>query len=170
MLCQDCSKNEAGVHLTQIVNNKKVVLNLCRECAERRGMTGNPLMQVPFPLAEILSSMMGETAEKKKGRGTASETKCPGCGFTFAEFSKVGRFGCGQCYQTFRGQVSDLLRRIHGSTRHIGREPDEKREVDAVVVEEKRLEDELKKAIASEDFEKAARLRDRLKNLMRQHT
>lgn len=165
MLCQECGKNEAGVHLTQIVNNKKVVLNLCRECAEKRGMTGNPLMQVPFPLAEILSSMMGETSEKKKGKG--AEAKCPGCGFTFSEFSKVGRFGCGQCYEAFRPQVADLLRRIHGSTRHIGRLPSETKEVDSVVVEEKRLEVELKKAIAAEDFERAARLRDRIKTLLK---
>ena len=165
MLCQECGKTEAGVHLTQIVNNKKVVLNLCRECAERRGMTGNPLMQVPFPLAEILSSMMGEGIEKKKGRG--AEAKCPGCGFTFSEFSKVGRFGCGQCYEAFRSQVADLLRRIHGSTRHIGRQLSQKMEIDSIVIEEKRLEDELKKAIASEDFERAARIRDRIKTLMR---
>ncbi|HEU4436356.1 MAG: UvrB/UvrC motif-containing protein [Candidatus Zixiibacteriota bacterium] len=166
MLCQECGKNEAGVHLTQIVNNKKTVLNLCRDCAEKRGMTANPLVQVPFPLAEILSSMMGETPEKKKGR--SGEARCPGCGFTFAEFSKVGRFGCGQCYRTFQPQVSDLLRRIHGSTRHIGRKPTQVPHKETVLIEEKRLEDELKKAIAAEDFEKAARLRDRIKTLMRQ--
>ena len=166
MLCQECGKNEAGVHLTQIVNNKKTVLNLCRECAEKRGMTANPLVQVPFPLAEILSSMMGEAPEKKKGRG--GEARCPGCGFTFAEFSKVGRFGCGQCYRVFQPQVSDLLRRIHGSARHIGRKPSQVPDIDTVMIEEKRLEDELKKAIAAEDFEKAARLRDRIKTLMRQ--
>ena len=152
--------------MTQIVNNKKVVLNLCRACAEKRGITGNPLMQVPFPLAEILSSMMGETSEKRKVK--TIESKCPGCGMTFPEFSKVGRFGCGQCYEAFRPQVSDLLRRIHGSTHHMGKQPTDKKEVDSVVLEEKRLEDELKKAIAAEDFERAARLRDRIKTLLRQ--
>jgi len=166
MLCQECNKNDASVHLTQIVNNKKVVLNLCRACAEKRGITGNPLLQVPFPLAEILSSMMGETSEKRKTKST--EAKCPGCGMAFAEFSKVGRFGCGQCYEAFRPQVSDLLRRIHGSTHHMGKQPTDKKEVDSVVLEEKRLEDELKKAIAAEDFERAARLRDRIKTLLRQ--
>ena len=71
--------------MTQIVNNKKTVLNLCRDCAEKRGMTANPLVQVPFPLAEILSSMMGEAPEKKKGRG--GEARCPGCGFEFKWFA-----------------------------------------------------------------------------------
>ncbi len=152
--------------MTQIVNNKKTVLNLCRDCAEKRGMTANPLVQVPFPLAEILSSMMGEAPERKKGRG--GEARCPGCGFTFAEFSKMGRFGCGQCYRAFQPQVSDLLRRIHGSARHIGRKPSPVPEKDTVLIEEKRLEDELKRAIAAEDFEKAARLRDRIKMILRQ--
>jgi protein-arginine kinase activator protein McsA len=56
MLCQDCNKNEATIHLTQIVNNEKVVLNLCKACAEKRGFH-SPFEQMPFPLAEIVSGM-----------------------------------------------------------------------------------------------------------------
>ena len=56
MLCQDCKKREAQVHLTQIINNEKIALSLCKECAAARGFH-SPLDNIPFPLAEILSGL-----------------------------------------------------------------------------------------------------------------
>ena len=96
MLCQDCNSKEATIHLTQIVNNEKVVLNLCKDCAEKRGFH-SPFEQMPFPLAEIVSGMVGSSKPLKKGKKSEKEKpeiKCPDCGLTFSEFGQVGRLGC----------------------------------------------------------------------------
>ncbi len=162
MLCQDCGKREATVHLTQVVNNQKTVLNLCRECAEKRGFR-NPLEGVPFPLAEFLASMLSQTQAKKPTK--ESEKPCPVCGMSFSDFTKVGRLGCGNCYQTFRNQLTDLLRKVHGSTQHRGKFPHTSKDVMKPLWEKTKLLEELKKAVQEENFEKAAQLRDRIKAL-----
>jgi len=120
MLCQDCGKREATVHLTQVINDEKVELHLCRECAEKRRFH-TPFEGVPFPLAEFLASMLDQSLIKKPSK--VSDKKCSTCGMYFSDFSKTGRLGCGNCYATFRSQLNDLLRKIHGSTKHQGKVP-----------------------------------------------
>jgi len=168
MLCQDCKKREAQVHLTQIINNEKMTLALCKDCAAARGFH-SPLDNMPFPLSEILSGLAGDLPVFKKS-GTQQELTCPGCGLTFEQFTRQGRFGCGECYQTFRGSLEVIMRKIHGASMHRGRRPDatvasgESNEA-VSVKEEERLEKQLRKAIESEDFERAAEIRDKLKTL-----
>ncbi len=160
MVCQDCKKQQATVHLTQIVDNEKVVLSLCKDCAAKRGFH-SPLDNVPFPLAEILSGLIQPQLPARSEE--MPEIKCPGCGLTFVEFAQQGRFGCGQCYKAFRAQLEPIMRRIHGSSLHKGKLPVGEAAQTLPIKEEERLETELKKAIESEDFERAADLRDKLK-------
>ncbi len=165
MTCQDCKKFEAHVHFTQIVNNEKLSLSLCKECAAARGFH-SPLDNVPFPLAEILSNLTATLPEKSWGKDL-EKLKCEGCGLTFGDFTSKGRFGCGQCYRTFRTRLEGIMRKIHGASLHRGSIPKyegEKMEnLPMAVREEERLETELKKAIESEDFERAAEIRDKLR-------
>lgn len=162
MKCENCRKNEASVHLTQIHEGEKVQLNLCKECARKKGFS-NPLDDVPFPLAEFLAGMVKETAGESGTR--VGDLTCSSCGMQFAEFSRVGRFGCGRCYKSFEKPLEDLLRRIHGSTIHRGRTPRSRAGAMAPLAEEIRLKEELRRAIQEEKFEDAAAIRDRIRTL-----
>jgi protein arginine kinase activator len=91
--------------------------------------------------------------------------KCQRCGLTYSEFRDGGRLGCSNCYQAFKDQIKPLLRRIHGSNVHIGKSPhmsqgifEKRREIES-------LKMELGRAIETEDFEKAAEIRDRIRDL-----
>lgn len=169
MLCQDCNKREAQVHFTQIVNNEKTTLSLCKECAAARGFH-SPLENAPFPLAEILSGLAANTTSFESSE-TAEQLVCSNCGLSFDEFARLGRFGCGKCYQAFRVRLEPIMRKIHGASLHRGQSPVKKvatsHETDQTipVKEEERLETELTKAIESEDFERAAEIRDKLKTI-----
>lgn len=170
MLCQDCRKREAQVHLTQIINQEKTSLSLCKECASKRGFH-SPLENVPFPLAEILAGITSGLPVVSTKKGIDSLT-CTGCGMTFEEFTRLGRFGCGDCYRTFRNRIEPIMRKIHGNSLHRGSGPDRPAAVGIPtgtslipVQEEERLETELRKAIEGEDFERAAELRDKLKTV-----
>lgn len=168
MLCQDCKKREAQVHLTQIINNEKTTLNLCKQCAAARGFH-SPLESGPFPLAEILSGL-ASTTQGALPADTGEQITCPCCGLTFAMFTRQGRFGCGQCYKAFRPRLEPIMRKIHGASLHRGQRPIIPAAIaladDAIPVkEEERLEAELAKAIEGEDFERAAELRDKLKTI-----
>jgi len=171
MLCQDCKKREAQVHLTQIINNEKIALSLCKDCASARGFH-SPLENIPFPLAEILSGLAHDVPSGSKGEPMPQLT-CPNCHMTFEEFTRQGRFGCGECYRAFRPRLEGIMRKIHGASLHRGRSPlaavaDLSGNVVIPVKEEERLETELRKAIEAEDFERAAEIRDKLKSI-KQH-
>src|SRR3989338_1259671 len=90
------------------------------------------------------------------------DLQCRNCGMTYEDFRKFGRLGCSECYEAFKGQLSTLLKKVHGSNQHLGKTP-----VRIPQVEKKRIEclqelkNQLMEAIQMEDFEKAADLRDR---------
>ncbi len=169
MLCQDCKKREAQVHLTQIINNEKIALSLCKECASARGFH-SPLENIPFPLAEILSGLAHAAGPSGKPEPMPSIV-CPNCHLTFEEFTRQGRFGCGECYRAFRPKLESIMRKIHGASLHRGRAPETTTTIADItdrpipVKEEERLEAELRKAIEAEDFERAAEIRDKLKSI-----
>ena len=166
MLCQDCKKREASVHLTQIVNNEKIAMSLCKECAAKRGFH-SPLENMAFPLSDILQGIIKQQFPQKTE--DIPEIKCKRCGLSFGEFVRQGRFGCGECYNAFRSRLEPIMRKIHGSSMHKGKLPVSSKDEPLPIKEEERLETELRKAIETEDFERAADLRDKLKVIRESH-
>jgi len=165
MLCEDCHKNEATVQVTKIVNNEKIVLSLCNDCAAKRGFH-SPLEGKSFPLADMLSNLGKKPLSSGKDAAFAGvNLECPRCKLTFEKFIKLGRFGCGECYKAFRPRLESMMRKIHGSSLHKGKLPETAPNQPLPVKEEARLESELRRAIKAEDFERAADLRDKLKTL-----
>ncbi|MGB5107409.1 MAG: UvrB/UvrC motif-containing protein [Candidatus Zixiibacteriota bacterium] len=162
MLCEDCRKQDATVHMKQVINGQKVVLNLCSNCAKRRGFS-NPLKNIPFPLADFLTSMVSGSIAEPDSEMTG--LTCSSCGLTYDKFAKTGRLGCGECFNTFRQPLADLLRKIHGSNLHRGKRQSSNAEGMDTLKEEARLKDELKTAITNEDFERAAQIRDLIKDI-----
>src|SRR4029077_10612076 len=114
-------------------------------------------------IADIIAGMadtMTNTEEERVGR-----VKCPRCGLLYSSFKETGRLGCSECYQAFQFQLRPLLRRIHGDTRHKGRVPARDGEGVSLSRQMQRLYDELQRAVDGEEFERAAELRDEIKQL-----
>jgi len=160
MVCQICGKNEATVEFTEIVNEEVKQLHLCDACAKEKGIE----MEQNFSIADLLAGMSDLGI---KSHEDDVQIKCKKCGMTFEDFQKVGRLGCGECYIEFRKNLLPLLKRIHGSTRHIGKSPKEVDETDGKmkVSEMQELRQKLQRAIDMEEFEEAAALRDRIRTL-----
>ena len=161
MVCDNCGATDAVVHLTQIVNDEMSTHHLCEKCAAEKGLEAAPESNMPLidVIAQMTEDAPGEDAQ-------ASDRECSFCGRTFADFRKTGRLGCPHCYETFSDQLPRLLRRIHGEVKHVGKvylPPDP-----TASEMEKRLEGlrrKLNRAVQSEDFERAAELRDQIQAL-----
>ena len=117
MLCDICGKNPATVHLTEIIDDQMNELHLCEECARQKSAQ----MEQQFGLSDLLAGMV-EFGKPTKEAETVS-VKCANCGLTYADFKKIGRLGCGECYSAFKKYLGPLLKRIHGSSRHVGKSP-----------------------------------------------
>ena len=161
MVCDNCGSTDAVVHLTQIVNNQMSTHRLCEKCAAEKGLESTP-EPVNFPLTDFLAQMGKDTISDTE----PGDTKCSFCGLTFAEFRETGRLGCPHCYETYQSHLQKLLRRVHGSTQHVGKvylPPDP-----SASELERRLDGlrrKLHRAVESEDFERAAELRDEIRSL-----
>jgi protein arginine kinase activator len=172
MPCDSCGADDAVVHLTEVVNNQARTVHLCAVCAEKRGLESSGT-----PAQALLAGMLADLGSKPGGLAAAmgsaggmgalgSVAPCTFCGLTLAAFRKSGRLGCAQCWTSFEPQLRTLLQRVQGATQHVGKvylSPDP-----SASERQKQLEvmrSKLQRAIDSEDFERAAELRDRIRAL-----
>jgi protein arginine kinase activator len=161
MSCDQCHEREAVIHLTQIVNEQVTTLHLCERCAAEKGVE-SPGGVAKTPLGSFLAAM-GKGLPEPEPVAQAGES-CPRCGASLQDFRESGRLGCPECYRAFEVPLRDLLRRLHGSTHHVGERYAER---DGAAGEERQttaeLREQLRLAVETENFELAAELRDRLR-------
>ena len=169
MNCDQCHEREAVVHLTQIVNEQVTTQHLCERCAAEKGVE-SPGSVEQNPFAKLVAASMGKQTPELTLTGSGGRGTCPRCGATLQDFRESGRLGCAHCWRAFEAPLRDLLRRLHGSTvhmgeryaEHVGVEPHSNGDAGVAQTE---LREQLRLAIETENFELAAELRDRLRVL-----
>jgi protein arginine kinase activator len=161
VLCQNCKKKPAKVHYTEIVNNSMVAMNLCIECAEQKGI--DVRKDADFGLGDLVAGLIDSTTESEAER--ISRVRCSTCGYEYSDFKKIGRLGCPDCYTAFEAQLVAVLRHVHGSTQHAGKKAVRTSERAAIRERVAALREDLALAIRSEEYERAAALRDEIREL-----
>lgn len=192
MKCQHCGKNEANVHLRQNINGQVTEHALCSQCAEQMGVGG---MFADFGsfggfgglgmmngfdhfagLGSLLGSMLGGTQQRTLPR----TTRCKVCGSSFDDIAARGKLGCADCYELFADRLAPSIERMHNRAKHVGKlpgrpaaenkpaapvqvQPEKKPEPPVETAEDLRAQ--LRAAVAAEEYEKAAILRDRIKEM-----
>lgn len=162
MLCQNCGKYEATTHVKRIINGESAEAHLCSDCAHALGYN-DVFGGFSNTFSELLGSFFGEPS----GALNSRTVRCEKCGNTFTDIVNNGKIGCADCYTTFYEKLLPSLQRIHGKTRHEGKVP-LIRSANSIKIEENKLEileAELKSAIESQEFEKAAELRDEINRM-----
>ncbi len=166
--CQICGKR-ASIYLTQIINGQTSDLALCETCAREKGLFDPQSLTFAekfFPEAfkdkidklvrELISPQEAEQATLQKAVSSGDLlTECPVCHFKLENFRSSGRLGCADCYSVFADEID---------TAPESAAPPENNE-DSAPIRRSKLEQQLQAAIAREDYETAARLRDELKQL-----
>ena len=166
MLCQHCQKNEATTHIKTNINGEYSEYRLCADCARELGYAGM-FPDFTADIGGMLGSFLSAALPARSGA-----SRCPECGSTMNDIKKLGKVGCANCYDLFFNELMPTIRSIHSNTRHTGKHPvieytenhdekDAKPKTKQNTVEQLRAE--LKKAIEEEDFERAAQLRDEIK-------
>lgn len=158
MMCMICKQREARVHLTQIDQGKIKKVDLCEQCAKEKGVDD----PTGYALADLL---LGLGAPEEEARSTSTVTACKTCGLTATDFKKTGRLGCPDCYTAFKHILSDLLESMHRGKRHIGKRPGTGHPPVVAGDQIALLQQQLAEAVAVENYEEAARIRDQIKAL-----
>ena len=154
-LCDICKTGQATLHFKEAVNGDVHETYICEECAAKKGY--NCSTQETLSIMESLFGDKCEANSKRRG----DDVVCPVCHMHVSEFKLTSRFGCAQCYTAFAGEVKPMLEAMHKGTRHAGKTP----AAAAKHVESDALKRALDKAVADQNYEEAARLRDRINAL-----
>ena len=166
MQCQCCKDHTATIHLTEISNGQRLETHLCESCAQKQGLA----VKNQIPLNELLGTLLAVQPDLKKQlgetEGSAVDTPCPSCGMTLRRFQKEVVLGCPYDYEFFEKSLDPIIEKSQGgNTTHCGKVPsklpgDSKKQIDII-----NLKNELKNAVKNEDYEAAAKLRDRIEKL-----
>ena len=161
MLCDKCKKKQATIVKLQIINDNITEYNLCEECAS----TGNMPFETIFK--HIMNSLIGlsDNFEEHEEEKIFKDIKCPGCGLTYEGFKSLLKLGCSDCYNTFRNQLTAFFKNMQGNVAHTGKLPVKSGAQLIKLREADHLKKHLKKLIDSEEFEEAAKIRDKIKAL-----
>ena len=161
MQCDFC-EDKATVFLTQLVEGEMKKMCLCEKCAQEKGVTD----PTGFSLADtLLGGGSVEEAGQIVNMPAEGGPVCPVCGFGFNKFQQVGRLGCSECYQTFGDEIQRRLKSMHKGTVHVGRVPAGLLEAHERQQRLDQLRDRLEQAIAAENYEEAAGLRDEIQEI-----
>ncbi len=197
MKCQRC-ENEATVHELRVENNVRREKHLCDQCARAEGITQQTPAPITALLSQFVTQQGAAAGAGAPATGQVAPTAkviCPGCGTNYAQFRQSGILGCEKCYETFESQLTPLIARAHeGGTHHAGKvpqslgqaraagaavaaptatpiaapapaKPDARLIADRIAMLKKRLAE----AVAAEQYEQAAKIRDELHQFQGHH-
>jgi protein arginine kinase activator len=155
MKCQRCVK-QATLHITDVLGEDRVEeVHLCEECAKK----------YLYEPQQKKQQKAGALAAADADEDAPAGEKCPNCGMTFLEFRNHGRFGCAHDYDAFKRDILQLLESVHGDTRHAGKTPRRAPRAQTAQAELTQLRQRLQSLVNDENYEEAARVRDRIKQL-----
>ncbi len=154
--CQECGEKRATVHVTELKEGQKLQRHLCETCYAQQ--EGPKFLSPGAVFAQILAAVSPELKE-------LSTKECPECGLSYLEFRQQGVLGCEQDYEAFAEPLEQLLEQVHGESRHCGKVPPQAGRRAVVASKLRSLKHKLERAVEREDYESAARLRDRIKAL-----
>lgn len=157
MRCEKCQKKTASVHVKKVINGKESEVHWCLECASGK---------IPFALNVGFPNVLASILDFQRSFDTKEEeARCSLCGFTLQDIQGRNQLGCSLCYETFYPHLQNLLRKIHGTTRHRGKIPKKGHALLRINREIEETKSRLKEAVQEEQYELAARLRDRVREL-----
>jgi protein arginine kinase activator len=154
--CDICGRNDAVMKVRQLAKDGTASeIEVCAACAQARGLV--EAREIRSDATAVLADLRERVEESDEA------AQCPACGLSFADFKRKGQLGCADCYAAFRERLLPIVRRLHGAVQHVGKTPSAGRKLAQQKLNLLQLKDALSVAVTTEDYEKAAALRDQLK-------
>lgn len=177
MLCQVCHKKTAAVFISSIINGQETRLYLCNDCAKDYPLF-NLNLDESFSIKDLMDKLKLEEQFKLEGTSKKENKQlslekdnmykniiCPECCSTYDEYRETGKLGCSCCYEAFEKQLRPILKNIYGYSDYVGKIPKSDNTHIYVRNEIRILKEDLNSAVEKEEYEKAADIRDKIKEL-----
>ena len=163
MKCQHCEK-PATFHITELTGAEPQEVHLCEDHAQEF-LAPSQAGESSGPVVASGSKKPQKVAQTAEELARLDQRTCPKCGITFHEFRQQGRLGCPHDYDFFQRELEPLLINIHGEKQHVGKRPRTSGMDAQLQAELTRLRREMREAVHREDYERASKLRDQIRQL-----
>lgn len=167
IFCDECKKNIATVFLTKISGEEVSKVQLCEACSKKMEETSEAVNLFAF-LPQILTGFSGQPEEAVDDVLTGALVKCDSCGTSFNDFQKMGFLGCADCYKAMGENLGQVIMDFQGSIEHKGKMPSRVSEDAKLRRKLVELERSLEQQIVEEDYEQAAGVRDKIREIRSQ--
>jgi len=163
ILCSLCGKHNATIYFKGIADGQAIKLRVCEPCARKKGLVF-PFAKTIFSLGDMIAGLAAATHQHPKLMGAS----CQKCGLTYAELRQTSQLGCSQCYATFASVLGPLFKNLQGSDQHVGKNSRATVRAVSPLQELERSKVELREAVRREEYELAATLRDKIREIEHQ--
>ena len=165
MKCSVCKKDNAVIHIREYTDIGVRKINLCLECALKRGLNA-AVDNIDLLLADIIKKVLNIPSNSskigKKSIKSSTSIVCPSCGLTLHNFSKELKVGCPVCYTVFEKIIDLVIYNNNNSLSYLGELPEDIKKVNIQRSRLRNLKLELKKSLDLEEYKKAAVIRDKI--------
>jgi protein arginine kinase activator len=161
VLCNICGERDGVIKIQRVWGKQTEELMLCEGCALELGIEPQSTMPTPS-VQELVSGAFNADPEAEE------DARCDGCGRLYRDIRQTGEVGCAQCYAVFEGEIRSILERRPSPAQHAGKYPERLLMYKRFFVDRERVRRRLEAAVAAEDYEAAARLRDELSSMDRE--
>ena len=165
MMCQLCGKRPANVCINIDINGNKSQRFICDKCADERKIKENPSGAAILALVNDIRAANLSRQQSEGEKSEQIERTCKSCGMTYKEFAKTYMLGCEDCYESFEDIIKPLVESITKPSAVSAQS--EKPQNDDVPDRNQilKLKLLLKQCIEREDYENAAKFRDKIAEL-----
>ena len=157
--CDRCGK-DAVYHSTLIVNGVSQTTNLCRECAIKEGVFNSQ----PTNIFDDIFAKFAEMLPFDK----VADIVCPVCKTSLREFKTTGLLGCPNCYEVFREEISNIIKRIAPFELHKQEAVKPTQTVKKRLTKEEKIKNfkvQMAEAVKEERYEDAAKIKKQIQKL-----
>jgi len=175
MLCEICKQKQASIHIQEIADGEKKALHICTNCASKKGLNaanfqGINIAEILYKLSanpdQSLLNELNVNPQDADIEKTVAIVICQKCNWTSEQLQKTGKLGCEHCYKTFSEILTETLNNMHRGAVHTGKRPNTKAsEQGKLMLDIISYQQKLDKHVLREEFEEAAKLRDKINNL-----
>jgi Uncharacterized protein with conserved CXXC pairs len=160
MLCDFCHKREAVFFIEQTSATSSKKINICMECAVKRGLSPDPQN-----IQRSIGSLFEEISRAEKENDPEKDRLCPVCGRSLAAVRRTGRTGCPECWEIFKTELETILKERGCTGPYTGSMPRRIATFRSALTDRIDIEAKLQESVEKEDYEKAAVYRDYLRAL-----
>lgn len=168
MTCNICGKEKAVLHITEQIGKEFDKISICKKCNEELRIIEKCLEESDKELFSILPKLTNRKSmslEKITKNKKSYKKICSVCGYSLNDFLITKTAACPQCYNSFRVLINKIVRKIHHSSKHVGKVSNKNLSYEDIEKEILQHKDNMEFLTKMEKYEEANELKKKIETL-----